>query len=175
VESTDSGSEPVQWLKRQRFVYMTPKDYDFFEGIEKTDKPDELADELENFYAKFRDEEACRQQLLHWRWPKGFKCDQCWSRAYYRHSQRDLFQCKKCGYQSSLTAGTLFHRSKVELKKWFLLIHLMIRLGKRLNLTRLQYHVKFGSSRTIWGMKRKIKKELTHRKNARQLKKLVDA
>jgi hypothetical protein len=52
---------------------------------------------------------------------------------------------------------------------------MMIRLGKGLNLTRLQYYVKFGSSRTIWGMKRKIKKELAHRKNARQLKELVDA
>jgi hypothetical protein len=175
VESTDSGSEPVQWLKRQEFIYMTPKDYDFFAEDEPPDRPDELVDELENFYAKFRDEDACRKRLQEWRWPKGFRCEECGSRKYYRHRQRRLFQCKECGYQSSLTAGTLFHRSKVDLKKWFLLIHLMIRLGKRLNLTRLQYHVKFGSSRTIWGMKRKIRKELAHHKNARRLKELVDA
>ena len=88
---------------------------------------------------------------------------------------RDLFQCKECGYQASLTAGTLFHRSKIKLRKWFLLIYLMIRLGKKLNLTRLQKHVKFGSSRTLWGMKRKIEEELASRKNARRLKKLTDA
>ena len=154
---------------------MTPKDYDFSAEDESPDRPDELADELENFYAKFRDEDACRKRLYEWRWPKGFKCEECGSREYYRHRQRGLFQCKNCGYQSSLTAGTLFHGSKVKLKKWFLLIYLMIRLGKGLNLTRLQYHVKFGSSRTIWGMKRKIRKELAHRKNARRLKELVDA
>ncbi|MDP2045961.1 MAG: IS1595 family transposase [Deltaproteobacteria bacterium] len=156
MESTDSGSEPVQWLKRQRFVCMTPKDYDFSAEDEPPERPDELADELENFYAKFRDEEACRQRLYEWRWPKCFKCEKCGSREYYRHRKRGLFQCKNCGYQASLTAGTLFHRSKVKLKKWFLLIYLMIRLGKKLNLTRLQYHVKFGSSRTLWGMKRKV-------------------
>ena len=89
--------------------------------------------------------------------------------------QRRLFQCKKCGHQASLTAGTLFRRSKIKLRKWFLLIYLMIRLGKKLNLTRLQYHANFGSSRTIWGMKRKIEGELAHRKNARHLRKLVDA
>jgi transposase-like protein len=175
VESTDSGSEPVQWLKRQRFIYMAPKDYDFSAEEESPDTADELADELENFYAKFRDEDACKNRLSEWRWPKGFKCGECGSREYYRHRQRDLFQCKNCGYQSSLTAGTLFHRSKVGLRKWFLLIYLMIRLGGGLNLTKLQYHVKFGSSRTIWGMKRKISEELADRKNARQLKKLVDA
>ena len=45
--------------------------------------------------------------------------------------ERGLFQCKECGYQSSLTAGTLFHGSKIQLRKWFLLIYLMIRLGER--------------------------------------------
>ena len=154
---------------------MTPKDYDFFAEDELPDRPNELEDELENFYAKFKDEDACRKRLYDWRWPKGFKCEGCGSREYYRHRQRDLFQCKNCGNQASLTAGTLFHRSKVKLKKWFLLIYLMIRLGKKLNLTRLQYHVKFGSSRTIWGMKRKVVEELSHRKSARRLKKLVDA
>jgi len=154
---------------------MTPKDYDFLEETEPSDKPEELEDELESFYGKFRDEEACRKRLQEWRWPKGFKCEKCGSRKYYRHRQRGLFQCKNCGYQASLTAGTLFHGSKIQLRKWFLLIYMMIRLGKGLNLTRLQYYVKFGSSRTIWGMKRKIKKELAHRKNAWQLKELVDA
>jgi transposase-like protein len=132
--------------------------------------------ELEDFYAKFRDEEACRERLYEWRWPKGFRCDECGSRKYYYHKTRNLFQCKECGHQASLTAGTLFHRSKVKLRKWFLLIFLMIRLGKKLNLTRLQYYdVKLGSSRTVWKMKRKIEKELVHLKNARRLKKLVGA
>lgn len=154
---------------------MAPKDYDFSAEEESPEGVDELADELENFYGKFRDEDACKNRLSEWRWPKGFKCGGCGSREYYRHRQRGLFQCKECGYQSSLTAGTLFHRSKVNLKKWFLLIYLMIRLGKKLNLTRLQYHVKFGSSRTIWGMKRKIEDELARPRHARRLKKLVDA
>ena len=154
---------------------MDPKDYDFSAEDESPERPDDLADELEIFYGMFRDEDACKKRLYEWRWPKGFKCERCGSRDHYLHQQRDLFQCKECGYQSSLTAGTLFHRSKVNLKKWFLLIYLMIRLGGGLNLTRLQYYVKFGSSRTIWGMKRKIRKELSHRKNARRLKELVDA
>jgi hypothetical protein len=46
VESTDSGSEPVQWLKRQRFVHMDPKDYDFSAEDESPERPDDLADEL---------------------------------------------------------------------------------------------------------------------------------
>jgi hypothetical protein len=154
---------------------MTPKEFYFPGELERPDKEEELVDELENFYGKFRDEEVCRRRLYDWRWPKGFRCDACGSRKYYHHKTRDLFQCKECGYQASLTAGTLFHRSKIKLRKWFLLIHLMIRLGKKLNLTRLQDYVKFGSSRTLWGMKRKIEEELASRKNARRLKELVDA
>jgi hypothetical protein len=86
-----------------------------------------------------------------------------------------LFQCKACGYQASLTAGTIFHGSKVKLRKWFLLIFLMLRLGKALNLTQLQKYVDFGSSRTLWGMKGKIGKELANRRKARELGKLVAA
>jgi predicted RNA-binding Zn-ribbon protein involved in translation (DUF1610 family) len=151
---------------------MAPKKFDDWE---ETAQSNSLEDELETFYLKFRDEKACRKRLKRWRWPGGFKCPKCGRRDHYVHRQRKLFQCKNCGYQASLTAGTLFHRSKIELRKWFLLIYLMIRLGKRLHLTRLEYYFKLGSSRSVWGMKRKIQKELADRKNARQLKKLVDA
>jgi hypothetical protein len=163
------------WLKRENFLYMTPKDFYLPTEPERPDNTEDLVDELENFYEKFRDEQACRNHLFDWRWPKVFRCDECSGRKYYHHKTRDLFQCKKCGYQASLTAGTLFHRSKVKLRKWFLLIFLMIRLGENLNFAKLQYHVKFGSSRTLWGMKRKIVEELSDRKSARRLKKLVDA
>jgi predicted RNA-binding Zn-ribbon protein involved in translation (DUF1610 family) len=151
---------------------MTPKNFDDWE---KSEPSNSLEDELETFYAKFRDEKACRKKLQRWRWPGGFKCKKCGRRDHYVHRQRKLFQCKNCGYQTSLTAGTLFHRSKIKLWKWFLLIHLMIHLGEGLNLSRLEKYVKLGSSRTIWKMKRKVRKELAQHRNARQLKKLLDA
>ncbi len=36
-----------------------------------------------------------------------------------------MYECKQCRRQTSVTAGTIFHRSKVPLPVWFLAIYLV--------------------------------------------------
>ncbi|MCY4535761.1 MAG: IS1595 family transposase [Bryobacterales bacterium] len=70
------------------------------------------------FETRFASEEACREYLAQLRWPEGFRCPQCGqSKAW---PVRDgAWQCAACGRQTSVTAGTLFHRSKLDLRLWF--------------------------------------------------------
>ena len=67
----------------------------------------------------FPDEEACLNFLSQSRWPDGFICPRCGHSDYYWIPTRKLLQCKSCGYQASVTAGTVMHRSKMPLKVWF--------------------------------------------------------
>src|SRR5665647_3076269 len=70
---------------------------------------------LLQFQKKFGTEKACQKQLFRLRWPEGFKCPRCGQMEAYFHSKRHLYQCKSCGYQASLTAGTVFHKTRTPL------------------------------------------------------------
>jgi len=71
------------------------------------------------FQQRFATEEACRQYLFQCRWPDGFVCPRCACRECFRHGQRKLAQCKACGYQASVTAGAVMHRTRTPLTTWF--------------------------------------------------------
>ena len=71
------------------------------------------------FQRQFGTDEACLTYLIASRWPGGFACPRCqWREAYWK-APRKLFECKACGYQTSVTAGTVMHRSKMPLPVWF--------------------------------------------------------
>jgi len=59
------------------------------------------------------------------RWAEGFLCPKCNGKEYSRISTRGLYKFKNCHYQVSLTAGTIFHKTRTPLMKWFMLIYRM--------------------------------------------------
>ncbi|TLS54318.1 transposase [Paenibacillus antri] len=69
----------------------------------------------------FPTEEVCRQYVVRKRWPQGFSCPRCYERLSYPVEKRGLMECSRpsCRYQVSITAGTIFHRTRTPLKKWF--------------------------------------------------------
>jgi hypothetical protein len=72
------------------------------------------------FLDRYRDEAACIAALAQWRWPSGFVCVGCAGRAAYQLASRPrVFECAGCGRQHSVTAGTVFHRTRTPLRKWF--------------------------------------------------------
>jgi transposase-like protein len=79
-----------------------------------------VAQSLKDFQKAFPNEETCAEYLRKRRWPNGFVCPVCGS---HRHdplrSRRWFFQCRDCGRQTSITAGTLMHRTRLRLSLWF--------------------------------------------------------
>lgn len=74
---------------------------------------------LGTFIKRFSTEQACREYLEQKRWPEGFVCPKCGHRHGWRLSN-GRYQCSSCRRQTSVTAGTVLHRSHVPLTKWFL-------------------------------------------------------
>ncbi len=64
-------------------------------------------------------EEKCREVLFSWRWPGGFECPACGGFAHCELEKRALWQCNACRTQTSLTAGTIFAFTKLDLTVWF--------------------------------------------------------
>src|SRR6202171_4590828 len=81
---------------------------------------------LAEFQKSFSDEKSCSAFLFKRRWPDGFVCPGCGKRrAVGLKSRPRLHECLDCGRQTSVTAGTTMHRSKLPLTAWFWAAHLM--------------------------------------------------
>ena len=81
---------------------------------------------LSQFQKAFPDEASCATFLFGRRWPDGFVCPACGNgRAASLKSRAHTYECLDCGRQTSITAGTVMHRSKLSLTTWFWAAHLM--------------------------------------------------
>ena len=56
-------------------------------------------------------------------WGKGWVCPGCGHRGYAELKGRAVYQCNRCKRQVGLTAGTVFHWTKLPLTTWFLAIY----------------------------------------------------
>ena len=78
------------------------------------------------FRTRFSTEEACRAELFRLRFPNGFVCPKCGCTEYYPVRGRNVFQCRACRHQTSVTAGTVMHRTHLPLTVWFWVIYLCV-------------------------------------------------
>jgi ribosomal protein L37AE/L43A len=76
---------------------------------------------LAEFEERFSTEDACRSYLYALRWPDGFVCPRCGQRKAWLMGN-GLYWCSSCDYKVSVTAGTIFERTKKPLTDWFRVI-----------------------------------------------------
>ena len=88
-----------------------------------------------------------------------------------------LFQGKlisdSCGYQFSVTSGTIFHDSHLPLPKWFAAIYLMIESKKGISANQMKRTLDIGSYRTAWYLCHRIRAAMNEM-NAEQLSNIVE-
>ena len=124
---------------------------------------------LADFNARYGREERCHAALIKMRWPEGFVCPKCGGRKHSYARARRIFQCSVCRTQTSVKAGTIFHKSRAPLVKWFLAIYLLTQSKNdvaALELAR-QLGVKWD---TAWLMKQKLMETMRLRNRNYKLK-----
>lgn len=114
---------------------------------------------LAEFEQRFATEGACRAYLARLRWPTGFCCPQCTTSASWTTTRR-LLMCRRCGYQASVTAGTIFHRTRLPLQDWFRAMWWMAGEKHQLSALGLQRMLGFGSYRTAWLWLQKLRRAI---------------
>ena len=67
------------------------------------------------FRERFANEDACRAELFRLRFAEGFVCPKCGGREFYPIKGRNTYQCRSCRHQTSVTAGTVMHRTHLPL------------------------------------------------------------
>ena len=71
------------------------------------------------FVEMFPNDEACVSYLEQLRWPEGFVCPACQMTAIPWRLTRDRLGCPNCRHQSSVSAGTIFDKTRTPLTTWF--------------------------------------------------------
>jgi ISXO2-like transposase domain/Transposase zinc-ribbon domain len=66
----------------------------------------------------FSTDEACLKEIAKTRWPEGFQCEKCGHDRGWLLKSRPVYECRRCHHQASVTAGTLFHATKLALTQW---------------------------------------------------------
>ena len=99
----------------------------------------------------FPDDDACARHLAELRWGAGFSCPACGgTRGRELKGARCRRECADCGRQTSVTAGTVMHRSHLPLKTWFLAAHLVATHSNGISALQMQAQLGIGSYRTAW-------------------------
>jgi hypothetical protein len=100
---------------------------------------------LPAFVRRFGTDAQCRAYLVRALWPEGFRCSGCGHRAAWSHKRRLIEECRACGKQHSILAGTMFEQTKTGLSRWFLAIYLVTSSKGGISAMELQRQMGFGS------------------------------
>ena len=104
----------------------------------------------------FGTEDKCRELLVRLRFPEGPQCLRCKGPVVKLDTNKQLFYCKDCDYQFSVTSGTVFNDSHLPLGKWFLTTHLLCEAKKGMSACQIQRTVGM-SYKTAWYLCHRIR------------------
>jgi transposase-like protein len=111
---------------------------------------------LPKLVERFGSDEKCRAYLEELRWPDGPVCPRCEAKTVSRLTERQQYECSKCRYQFSVTAGTVMHDSHLPLWKWFMAIYLITESKKGISAKQLQRMLAV-SYKTAWYLSHRIR------------------
>ena len=112
---------------------------------------------LFDYQKQFSTEEDCFNYLVRLRWPNGFVCPRCHGTKYYMIYKHKRFQCTQCRHQTSVTAGTVFHRLRQPLQILFMAVYLISTSKKGLSAMELRRKLGIKSYKTAWLLMHKIR------------------
>jgi len=128
---------------------------------------------VHEFAERFGTDAQCAEYLTRLRWPGGFICPACGHRGASYVATRRLHQCSACRRQTSLTAGTIFHKTHVPLRKWFWALYRMAQDKKGLSAMMLSKEIAV-SYPTAWIMLQKVRHAMTSGERGRVLRGVVE-
>lgn len=78
----------------------------------------EYPDTIREFFQMFPDEKSCLNYLIKSRWPTGYKCPVCDQTVTPWHESRNRLACPLCRHKVTITANTIFEKTRTPLTTW---------------------------------------------------------
>jgi len=129
---------------------------------------------LLEFQKAFATETDCLNHLRQMRWPTGFVCPGCGHTDAWYISTRKVMDCKGCRTKTSITAGTIFHKTRTPMLKWYWLIYRMATDRVGTSVVEMQRLLDIKDYKTAWLMAHKVRKAMADRDSRYTLAGLVE-
>jgi len=108
------------------------------------------------FNAWFQTDADCLDYLEWLRWPSGFVCPDCGHGGGWRLGD-GRFRCSGCSSRTSVTAGTIFDRTRTPLTVWFTACWLFATGKDGISALSLKRTLEIGSYQTVWAMLHRLR------------------
>lgn len=129
---------------------------------------------LLGFQKEFTTNEACAKHLRTIRWPAGFECPRCVHGQAWYINTRHILDCMKCRAKVSITSGTIFHKTRTPLLKWYGLIYHMVMSKVGVSISEMQRILEIKDYKTVWLMAHKVRKAMADRDSRYNLAGLIE-
>ena len=123
-------------------------------------------------YKKFPTQEDCLKHLEQVRWNGKPSCPYCKSTNQTPMGKENRYHCNTCNTSYSVTVGTIFHKTKLDLQKWFLAVSLVLNAKKEISSRQLSRDLEVNKN-TGWYLLMRIRKSILQ--NAELLKGIIEA
>lgn len=116
--------------------------------------------DFQEFLKRFKSDEDCWNYIYELRWPNGFVCPKCKGNGKHWITDQKLIQCSSCGYQASVTGGTIFHGTRKPLLLWFHIMWWVVAQKTGASANNLMDFMGFGSYETAWSWLQKLRRAM---------------
>ncbi len=114
----------------------------------------------DQFHDWFPDEAACRQYLEYIRWGGGFVCPSCGAAGEAFRGSRGRWICRYCRHQCTVTAGTVFEKTRTPLRSWLAAVWYITNQKQGVTALGLQRVLGLGSYQTAWAMLHRLRRAM---------------
>jgi hypothetical protein len=112
------------------------------------------------FMDRFASEGACQRYLEGLRWPQGFVCSSCGGVGEPYRASRARLMCRHCRRQASVTAGTLFDKTRTPLRTWLTAAWYLTNQKQGVSALGLQRVLGISSYETAWALLHRLRRAM---------------
>jgi transposase-like protein len=131
---------------------------------------------LDKFFKKVSTEKQARDLVWQTRFGvDGLKCPKCIGDSFFELKSRpEVRECKACGYQIRLRAGTVFQDSRTSMLTWVRAIYLMMQGKRGVSALELQRQLEIKHYDVAWGILYKVRNALCQRDDKYQIQGVIE-
>jgi len=129
---------------------------------------------IEEFFRQFPDEGACRSYVRQIREQEGIVCRRCKGDSHYWKSDKEAWQCKACGYRTTLRSGTVMEKSKLPVRYWLSAMMFLSSTRKSYSALEIQRQLNHPHYAAIWAMLHKLRMVMRFRDSRYELTNTIE-
>lgn len=127
-----------------------------------------------DFYNRYNDEASCKLRLKEIREQEGISCKKCKGTVHYWKGDKCQWQCKACGFRTTLRSGTVMESSNLPFRYWFAAMHFLTVNKKSFSARSIQAELGHKRYEPIWAMLHKLRAVMGLRDKKYQLTEWIE-